>query len=174
MKNKKGFTLIELLVVVLIIGILAAIALPQYKKAVLKSRLHTGISLVESLYRAQQVYVVNKGDFATDIDALDVEIPKDESCVKTQNTTQSYYSCDYGNIGLYDKYSNIQFQIIGQSRLEIAYLHFFKDYGTRRKAGDRWCFAKPNNKIAQDVCQNIGGIYSDGDQGSSWIRYKLN
>ena len=172
--NKKAFTLIELLVVVLIIGILAAIAIPQYQKAVLKSQLHRGISLVESLYQADQAYALAHGDLATDIDDLDVSFPKDSSCQKTQNSSQSYYSCDYGKIGLADLYSNVQFHVIGQNREEISYLHFLKDHGTKRKAGERWCFANPSNKIAQAVCQNMGGIYSDGNENEYWIRYKIN
>lgn len=56
-KNKKGFTLLELLVVVLIIGILAAVALPQYKLAVEKSRSSEPLSLLNSLQKAINLYL---------------------------------------------------------------------------------------------------------------------
>ena len=60
--NKHAFTLIELLVVVLIIGILAAVALPQYQKAVWKSRLSTMVSMNTTLERALQVWLLEHTD----------------------------------------------------------------------------------------------------------------
>ena len=56
MKNKKGFTLLELLVVVLIIGILASIALPQYQMAVAKSRVASILPLIRAWQDALHLY----------------------------------------------------------------------------------------------------------------------
>ena len=60
-KNRsKGFTLLELLVVVLIIGILAAIALPQYRKAVAKAELAQLLSVIKSFTNSLHNYYNKK------------------------------------------------------------------------------------------------------------------
>ena len=66
--SPKGFTLIELLVVVLIIGILAAVAMPQYTKAVEKSRAAEAITLLKALADQQRICLLEHGlDDSTNI-----------------------------------------------------------------------------------------------------------
>ena len=70
---RRGFTLIELLVVVLIIGILASVALPQYTKAVAKSRYSQLITAGKSLKDAMEVYYMANGNYPQYWGDLDIE-----------------------------------------------------------------------------------------------------
>ena len=70
-----GFTLIELLVVVLIIGILSAIALPEYTKAVEKSRVSEAVTQLRNLLIEQKAYKLANAGYATDLTTLDIELP---------------------------------------------------------------------------------------------------
>ena len=70
-----GFTLIELLVVVLIIGILAAVALPQYEIVVWKSRFASYMPIVKHLKDAQEAFYLANGRYAANLEELGVDMP---------------------------------------------------------------------------------------------------
>ncbi len=92
-KSKKGFTLIELLVVVLIIGILAAIAVPQYQKAVEKSRFTKTILYNDAIVKAQKTYFLANGHYASDINDLDINLPPGHNCSMVFSGNSVYTNC---------------------------------------------------------------------------------
>lgn len=89
MSRLNGFTLIELLVVVLIIGILAAVAMPQYQIAVEKSRVAEAMTVIKSIAQAREVYRLANGELPYYFRDIDIQISGEENdegmCMRTKN-----------------------------------------------------------------------------------------
>lgn len=71
---KKGFTLIELLIVVLIIGILASIGIPQYFRAVERSRVTEATTVFANIKNSQERFYARKLQYTNNWDDLDIEM----------------------------------------------------------------------------------------------------
>ena len=135
-KKTKGFTLIELLVVVLIIAILAAVALPMYKRSVAKSRLTTAIPVAKAVANAQEVYFMNENAYATDQEQLDITVPTEAAQTNATISTEDDY----------------KFVLVSHKDFPNAHYIIYQNY-SKNFPGNIHCEAKTDDSVANWVCE---------------------
>ena len=150
---RTGFTLIELLVVVLIIGILAAIALPQYELAVEKSRVSEALIHLKAIEQAADLCALANGipedEPGCYFNEIDIQIPglaidpHDFAFAETENFE---YICDEGGC---------RFPYVWRKNSSFDYFIYFRDRNAAWSGYKNTCYG--DNERGQRLCRALGG-----------------
>ncbi len=156
-----AFTLIELLVVVLIIGILVAIAVPQYKVAVKKAKMTEYMTMVRAIVEAEEAYRLENGEYTDDLQALSISLPQKAGCEFTKDEWCSFYECAEEDVvyGVCDNVTNIQAGTKEATKYRLRYLEMLAPYSWSDASvskGDRICQAV--GTVENKVCQSFGPV----------------
>ena len=159
-----GFTLIELLVVVLIIGILAAIAVPQYEQAVEKARVTEALLVGKNLKNAEELYRMENGTYTDSFEKLGTDLPggyvlsADGKQISSRKENQIFF------ISLLTDYDRVLVLYSKQGRVLLS---FSFDLNTR--APTRHCTSYSDTNYEGDkICKGLGttGTWSEHCQGT--------
>ena len=151
---KKAFTLIELLVVVLIIGILASIALPQYTKAVRKTRVAEARMILKKLIEATDLYYLANNDLVCpdvsdgETSELDLDIPTTTQYWEFEAVDSSDSGCLYSAHPLFETDNYV-----------IAYSSLNYSPGANNN-GKFVCEGTDNT--GAEICKGLGGSLISG------------
>jgi prepilin-type N-terminal cleavage/methylation domain-containing protein len=158
--GKKGFTLIDLLIAVLIIGVLAAVALPRYQTAINKSRYAGLMPVAKAVKDTEEEVFMTKNDYTADLEELSVKVPGTINPANTATDGKITVQVVAGASAGQDYVKAVD----NRNTDNVFVMYFDK---SPRYPGEIHCEALTASEKAQQLCKSSGGgntvTGTDGD-----------